>query len=85
LSLLYKVINKRCPHRSTALITNIDFDAWNEYLDDDPIVMALLDRLFYHAIIMRFKDAKSYRAHRTKAVASTRGSKARKKPAERNK
>jgi DNA replication protein DnaC len=85
LSLLYKVINKRSPHRSTALITNIDFDAWNEYLDDGPIVMALLDRLFYHAIIMRFKEAKSYRAHRVKNTASAEGNQTRKKPAGRNK
>ena len=70
LSLLYKVIEKRGSRRSTALITNIDFDAWNEYLDDGPLVMALLDRLFEAAIIMRFPEAKSYRAHRARNVSS---------------
>ena len=53
LSLLYKVIDRRGSLRSTALITNIDFDAWNEYLDDGPLVMALLDRLFEKANIKR--------------------------------
>lgn len=70
LSLLYKVIEKRNPRRSTALITNIDFDAWNEYLGDAPMVMALLDRLVDRAIIMKITDAKSYRAHRARRVPS---------------
>lgn len=70
LSLLYKVIEKRGSRRSTALITNIDFDTWNEYLDDGPLVMALLDRLFDAAIIMRFPEAKSYRAHRARTISS---------------
>lgn len=70
LSLIYKVIEKRGPRRSTALITNIDFDAWNEYLHDGPLVMALLDRLFEKAIIMRFPEAKSYRAHQARNVSS---------------
>lgn len=73
LSLLYKVIEKRGPRRSTALITNIDFDAWNEYLDDGPLVMALLDRLFEKAIIKRFPEAKSYRAHQARTSSSPKG------------
>ena len=64
LSLVYKVIDRRGSQRSTALITNIDFDAWKtSNLHDGPLVMALLDRLFEKAIIKRFPKAKSYRAH----------------------
>lgn len=68
LSLLFKVIDKRNAHRSTALVTNIDFDAWNEYLGDAPMVMAILDRLVDRAIIMKIIEAKSYRAHRARRV-----------------
>lgn len=75
LSLLYKVIDCRGSHRSTALITNIDFEAWNEYLDDGPLVMALLDRLFEKAIIKRFPKAKSYRAHQARTSSSPDGRK----------
>lgn len=74
LSLLYKVIEQRGPRRSTALITNIDFDTWNEYLEDGPLVMALLDRLFEKAIIKRFPKAKSYRAHQARTSSSPNGS-----------
>jgi DNA replication protein DnaC len=70
LNLIYKVIEKRGSARSTAMITNIDFDAWNEYLRDGPLVMALLDRLFEKAIIMRFPEAKSYRAHQARSISS---------------
>lgn len=73
LSLLYKVIDRRGSRRSTALITNIDFDAWNEYLNDGPLVMALLDRLFEKAIIKRFPKAKSYRAHQARTSSAPHG------------
>lgn len=70
LSLLFKVIDKRNPHSSTALITNIDFEVWSEYLEDAPMVMALLDRLVERAIIMKFANARSYRAHTARQMTS---------------
>lgn len=64
-SLLYKVIDSRTRKRSTALVTNVDFEAWGDYLGDPPMAMALLDRLVDGAIIHKFQG-KSYRAHRAK-------------------
>lgn len=60
LSLLYKVIDARVG-RSTAVITNVDFKDWTDYLGDPQIVMAMLDRLVYRSQIVKF-DGKSYRA-----------------------
>lgn len=62
-SLLYKVIDARSQKRSTALISNIDFKTWGEYLGDAPLAMALTDRLVYRAIILKI-TGQSYRAHR---------------------
>jgi DNA replication protein DnaC len=62
-SLLYKVIDSRTRKRSTALVTNIDFEGWGTYLGDPPMAMALLDRVVDGAIIHKFQG-KSYRAHR---------------------
>jgi DNA replication protein DnaC len=62
-NLLYKIIDARGQQRSTALVSNIDFDAWSDYLGDPPLAMAFLDRLVDAAIILKFKG-KSYRAHR---------------------
>jgi DNA replication protein DnaC len=62
-SLLHKVIDSRSRKRSTALVTNIDFEAWGQYLGDPPVAMALLDRVVDRAIIHKFQG-KSYRASR---------------------
>jgi DNA replication protein DnaC len=62
-NLLYKIIDARSRQRSTALVTNIDFDAWGDYLGDAPLAMAFLDRIVDGAIILKI-NGKSYRAHR---------------------
>src|SRR5882672_11478786 len=51
--LLYKIVASRNQKRSTALVTNVDFDKWGEYLSDGPLAMAFLDRLVEGAIILR--------------------------------
>ena len=62
-SLWYKIIDARSQRVSTALVTNIDFEAWAEYLGDAPLAMALLDRIVDGATIVKLKG-KSYRLHR---------------------
>ena len=74
LSLLYKVVDARNGHGSTAFVTNVDFSDWTEYLGDPPLVMALLDRVVDNAIVIRF-EGKSHRKHRAEqkqAASSTR-------------
>lgn len=71
-SLLYKIIDARSGRASTALITNIDFDKWTDYLGDPPLAMALLDRVVDGAIIQRFQG-KSYRAHRAEQKKTAAG------------
>jgi DNA replication protein DnaC len=61
-NLFFKIIDARSK-RSTALATNIDFDAWATYLGDPPLATAFLDRVVDGAIILKIKG-KSYRAHR---------------------
>ena len=62
-SLLYKVVDSRGPQRSTAMVTNISFEAWADYLGDAPLAMAILDRLVDGAIVLKI-EGRSYRAHR---------------------
>jgi len=66
-NLLYKIIDARSRQRSTALVTNIDFAAWGDYLGDPPLAMAFLDRVVDGAIIVKI-NGKSYRAHRARAA-----------------
>jgi DNA replication protein DnaC len=62
-SLWYKIIDARSQRSSTALVTNIDFESWAEYLGDPPLAMAMLDRVVDGATIVKLKG-KSYRVHR---------------------
>ena len=71
-SLLYKLIDARSPKRSTALVTNIDFEAWGDYLGDPPLAMAFLDRIVDGAIIVKI-NGKSYRAHRAQSTSAGQG------------
>jgi DNA replication protein DnaC len=68
-SLLYKVVDSRGPQRSTALVTNISFELWVEYLGDAPLAMAILDRLVDRAIRLKI-EGRSYRAHRAQKAAT---------------
>lgn len=70
-SLLYKIIDSRTKKRSTALVTNVDFEDWKAYLPDGPLAMAFLDRLVDGSIILRIREGKSYRAHRSKNLSAT--------------
>jgi DNA replication protein DnaC len=63
-SLLYKVVDSRTK-RSTAMVTNISFEAWAEYLGDAPLAMAVLDRVVDGAIILKI-EGRSFRASRLK-------------------
>jgi DNA replication protein DnaC len=71
-NLLYKVIDARSPRRSTGLVTNIDFEAWAEYLGDPPLAMAFLDRVVDGAILLKIQG-RSYRAHRARRPAPPSG------------
>ncbi len=44
-SLLYKVVDSRGPKRSTAMVTNISFEAWADYLGDAPLAGSSLKPL----------------------------------------
>jgi DNA replication protein DnaC len=69
-SLFYKIIDART-QKATALVTNIDFDAWGDYLGDPPLAMAFLDRVVDGAIILKM-PGKSYRAHRAGTTTSSK-------------
>lgn len=62
-SLWYKIIDARSQRVSTALVTNIDFESWADYLGDAPLAMAMLDRVVHGATIIKLKG-KSYRVPR---------------------
>jgi DNA replication protein DnaC len=72
--LLYKIIAARNQKRSTAVVTNVDFEKWGEYLPDGPLAMAFLDRLVERAIILKV-TGKSYRAWLAQQAAEAEATK----------
>jgi DNA replication protein DnaC len=68
-SLWYKIIDARSQRASMALVTNIDFESWTDYLGDAPLAMALLDRVVDGATIVKL-HGKSYRVHRSSDQSS---------------
>ena len=72
-SLLYKIVDQRGPQRSTCLVTNLKLNlkAWENYLGDPPLAMAIFDRLVDSAITLNL-TGKSYRAHRARRLDANR-------------
>src|SRR5438093_3525048 len=68
--LLYKVIVARHRRRSTALLTNVDFDGWADYMGDAPLAMTFLDRLVEGPILIKI-TGKSYRATKAKTAKAS--------------
>ena len=67
----YRLLDARTGRRSTALATNIDFNAWADYLGDPPLATAFLDRLVDGAVILKL-TGRSYRAHRARPIRRSR-------------
>jgi DNA replication protein DnaC len=63
----YRLLDARTGRRSTALATNIEFQAWADYLGDPPLATAFLDRLVDGAVILKL-TGRSYRAARARPV-----------------
>jgi DNA replication protein DnaC len=61
----YRLLDARTGRRSTAVVTNVDFKAWADYLGDPPLATAFLDRLVDGAVILKL-TGRSYRAHRAR-------------------
>jgi DNA replication protein DnaC len=72
--LLYKIIAARNQKRSTAVVTNVDFEKWGEYLTDGPLAMAFLDRLVERAVVLKV-TGKSYRAWLAQQAAEAEAAK----------
>jgi DNA replication protein DnaC len=58
--LLHKVLEARHGRASTIVTSNLDVDAWAEYLGHPQLTVALLDKLLFRAVALKI-DGPSYR------------------------
>jgi DNA replication protein DnaC len=63
----YRLLDARNGGRSTALVTNVDFTTWDEYLGDATLARAFVDRLVDGAVILKL-TGRSYRAARARRM-----------------
>jgi len=66
----YRLLDARNGRRSTALVTNVDFTKWEEYLGDATLAGAFIDRLVDGAVILKL-TGRSYRAARARRMPET--------------
>ena len=69
--LLHKVLEGRHGKAATIVTSNLDVDAWAEYLGHPQLTMALLDKLLFRAIAIRI-DGPSYRLDQHKKRQAAR-------------
>jgi DNA replication protein DnaC len=72
--LLHKVLEARHARTSTIVTSNLDVDAWAEYLGHPHLTVALLDKLLFRATAIRI-DGPSYRLDQHKKRQSARKAK----------
>jgi DNA replication protein DnaC len=60
---LYRIISNRYEKCSTIITTNYIFTSWKEFINDEIILKAIIDRLVHHSYIKNMNSHKSYRFH----------------------
>lgn len=79
--LLYKVLEARHGKLSTIVTSNLDIEAWAEYLGNQHLTVALLDRLLYHATTISIAGPSYRLAQHEKRQRARDGRDGEKKPA----
>jgi len=60
-SLLFQVVGNRYEKASTLYTTNLDFTRWTQFIGDDTLATAIVDRIAHHAIILNMNGPKGWR------------------------
>jgi DNA replication protein DnaC len=60
-NLLFKIITCRHEIKSTIFTTNYDLSKWNQFIGNDGLSIAIIDRIAHHSIILDMNGPKSYR------------------------
>ena len=60
-SLLFQVVGNRYEKASTLYTTNLEFARWAQFIGDDTLASAIVDRIAHHAIILNMNGPKGWR------------------------
>ncbi|MDR0676803.1 MAG: ATP-binding protein [Elusimicrobiota bacterium] len=60
-ALLFRIISSRNEQKSTFITTNSEFSKWKNFISNDKLLAALIDRVINHSRILNMNGPKSYR------------------------
>ncbi|OGO81846.1 MAG: hypothetical protein A2Y21_01600 [Clostridiales bacterium GWC2_40_7] len=60
-SLLFQVVSARYEKASTLYTTNLEFSKWPQFIGDEMLASAIIDRIAHHAIILNMNGPKGWR------------------------
>jgi len=60
-SLLFQVVSARYEKASTVYTTNLEFSRWSQFIGDQNLAAAIVDRIAHHAIILNMNGPKGWR------------------------
>jgi len=60
-SLLFQVVGDRYEKASTFYTTNLEFSRWTQFIGDETLASAIVDRIAHHAIILNMNGPKGWR------------------------
>lgn len=60
-SLLFQVVSARYEKASTLYTSNLEFSKWPQFIGDEMLASAIIDRIAHHAIILNMNGPKGWR------------------------
>lgn len=60
-SLLFQVIGARYETASTFYTTNVPFSGWGQFIGDEGLATAIVDRIAHHAVVLNMNGPKGWR------------------------
>lgn len=70
-NMLFRVVRDRYEKKSTIITTNFEFSRWKEFISDAQLLLAIMDRISHHSIILNMNGAESFRAKEARARVKT--------------
>jgi DNA replication protein DnaC len=71
-SLLFQVISARYEKVSTVYTTNLEFSRWGQFIGDENLASAIVDRIAHHAIILNMNGPKGWRLEHARSKQQRR-------------
>jgi DNA replication protein DnaC len=70
--LLFQVVSSRYEKASTFYTTNLEFSKWKDFIGNDMLAAAIVDRIAHHAIILNMNGSKGWRLEHARSKQQRR-------------